>query len=174
MRSKTLISTTAFFAAFVFSAAFAGLFVDTSASSNSHIHHFHHQYDAVTADAIEDFLLKDISNGTLRDRQLYSLNDTYAPPFGTNSMDEYTDVIENYSNKSGSLEDANLPRDVRRAWHEHMQAWRDYSGFLRVSGDLNYTREELRIRDMQYENDINRTWYNVLRISRTYGAYVPY
>lgn len=172
MRSKKLLSITAFFAAFVFSAAFAGLFIDNSASYHNHTNCFHLQYDAVTADAIDDLLIRDIRNGESRFRQLDDMDDTLTPPFGTDSMDDYANVIEQYVDESSSMDDGNLPRDVRRAWRKHMQAWNDYAEFLKVSENLDYNDEELRIRDMQYENDINRTWYNLLRISRSYGSYV--
>lgn len=177
MRSKKLLSITAFFAAFVFSAAFAGLFIDDSANSTVYFNHdhtrcFHHQYDTVTADAIDDLLRKDINNGEARFRQLGEIEDTFNPPFGTSSMNDYAEIVELYANESSSMDDSNLPRDVRGAWRKHMRAWNDYAEFLKVADDLNYSREKLRIKDLQYGNEIDRTWYNLLRISRTYGSYV--
>ncbi len=176
MRSKKLISITAFFAAFVFSAAFAGLFIDDSASSNTYYHNhtscFNLQYDTVTADAIDDLLSRDVRNGNDRFRQLSAINEDFNPPFGTDSIDEYAEVVGSYADESSAMDDGNLPREVRQAWRKHMKAWKDYAEFLKVSDRLHYTDEELKIKDLQYGNDINRTWYNMLRISRTYGSYV--
>ncbi len=177
MRSKKLLSITAFFAAFVFSAAFAGLFIDDSTTStayfnHNHTHCFHLQYDTVTADAIDGFLRQDINNGERRFRQLDVVDETLTPPFGTSSMDEYAETVGKYVDESSSMDDGNLPRDVRGAWRKHMRAWNDYAEFLKVSDDLNYSRKKLRIKDLQYGIEIKRTWYNLLRISRTYGSYV--
>lgn len=177
MRCKKLLSITAFFAAFVFSAAFAGLFIDDSATStayfnHNHTHCFHLQYDTVTADAIDDLLRRDINNGETRFRQLSDIDDTFNPPFGTSSMDDYANIVEQYADESSNMDDGNLPRDVRQAWRTHMRAWKGYAEFLKVSDNLNYSDEELKIKDLQYGNEINRTWYNLLRISRTYGSYI--
>ena len=177
MRSKKLLSITAFFAAFVFSAAFAGLFINDSASSAVYFNHdhtrcFHHQYDTVTADAIDDLLRRDINNGEARFRQLELTDDSFNPPFGTSSMDDYASIVEQYADESSSMDDGNLPREVRQAWRRHMRAWNNYAKFLKVADKLEYSDEELKIKDLQYGNEINRTWYNVLRISRSYGSYV--
>ena len=177
MRSKKLLSITAFFAAFVFSAAFAGLFIDNSAASTTYFNHdhtncFHLQYDTVTADAIDDLLRRDINNGEARFRQLEAIDDSFNPPFGTSSMDDYANIVEDYSDESSSMDDGNLPRDVRQAWRKHMKAWNNYTEFLKAADNLDYSDEELKIKDLQYGNEINRTWYNMLRISRSYGSYV--
>lgn len=174
MRSKALISITAFFAAFVFSAAFASLFIDTTATQNAHNHTscFRLHYDTVTADAISDLLRRDIRNGEMRFRQLGEVESSLTPPFGDENMGEYAAIIEKYADESGSMDDGNLPRDVRQAWRKHMRAWKNYAEFLKDANDLDYNRSELEIKDASYSDEINRTWYNVLRISKNYGAFV--
>ncbi|CAN5675301.1 hypothetical protein BH20ACI4_BH20ACI4_19430 [soil metagenome] len=174
MRSKDIISTIAFISAFAISAAFASLFID---ESQTNFGTFENRNDRSSSCRTNDktctdilaLLVQDIRNGEQRRSRFdYSLNDE------ANVSVRRAASVEDYSNASGSMEDAHLPSDFRAAWREHMKAWSDYSEFLTEVSREKISESEFEQKENKYIYDINRTWGAVLKIGRGYGADSPY
>ena len=174
MRSKNIISTIAFITAFVFSAAFASLFIDESQTNfqtyeNRNVRTSNCRYNDKTCTDISALLIQDIRNGDQRrSRYDYSLGDN-----GNISV-RRAETVADYSDASSSMEDSHLPSDFRSAWREHMKAWRDYSEFLTDVSRNKIEDDEFERLEIQYIYDINKTWATVLKIGRGYGAESPY
>lgn len=176
MRSKNILSIIAFIIAFAFSAAFAGLFIakpiiqteslviaDYGAKRTS----CWKNRESYTADKIETFLRRDISNGNARDRKAYQSDED------VRSFAQYADAMEEYTDLANNLNENDLPQDFQIAWREHVSAWNDYSEFLKNSGRAETRNiEQFRRAHERYDNEISTTWYEVLRVGRTYGAEV--
>ena len=174
MRSKNIISTIAFITAFVFSAAFASLFINESQTNfptyeNRNVDTSDCRYNDKTCTDISALLIQDIRNGDQRrSRYDYSLGDN------GNISARRAETVADYSNASSSMEDSHLPSDFRSAWREHMKAWRDYSEFLTDVSRNKIENDEFERLEIQYIYDINTTWATVLKIGRSYGAESPY
>ncbi len=174
MRSKNIISTIAFITAFVFSAAFASLFINESqtnflTSENRNVSTSNCHSNDKTCTDISALLIQDIRNGDQRrSRYDYSLGDS-----GNISV-RRAETVADYSDASSSMEDAHLPSDFQTAWREHMKAWRDYSEFLTDVSRNKIEDDEFERLEVQYIYDINTTWATVLKIGRSYGAESPY
>lgn len=89
-------------------------------------------------------------------------------------FEAYTKAINEYVDKSESMNDADLPTDFQSAWREHMKAWRDYADFLNWSKTVKMEDSEFARLDNSYNRGISVTWREVLRVGRDYGATLPY
>lgn len=109
-----------------------------------------------SSNEIEQFLLRDISNGEVRNDYRYA--------------DDYALEVMTYWQASSNMDASRFPQDFQNAWREHMQAWGDYAKYLqdKKASQRNYSCGL----EKRYNAEINRTWEEVLRIGRTYGAYV--
>lgn len=118
---------------------------------------------------IERLINQDVRNGDLRDYKIRRLN-SVSPDKMT--ISEYTEFVNDYVNKSESMDDSGMPSDFQASWRRHMTAWRDYSDFLNEhqdsSGEMSET--EFNQSDREFNSEINRTWDQTLRIGRSYGA----
>ena len=174
MRSKNIISTIAFITAFVFSAAFASLFINESQTNflnyeNRNVGTSNCHNNDKTCTDISALLIQDIRNGDQRrSRYDYSLGDN-----GNVSV-RRAETVADYSDASSSMEDSHLPSDFRSAWREHMKAWRDYSEFLTDVSRNKIEDAEFERLESRYIYDINKTWATVLKIGRGYGTDSPY
>jgi hypothetical protein len=152
MRIKTIISTAAFVIAFIFSTAFANLFV-------------------TTADKISAFIIQDENNGRYVSEKTYVL--------GRNrnaSISDYAEIIEEYVDDANDMDANDLPADFQLAWSEHTKAWREYSYFLNKTARPLYNDDlspkELQKLDDFHNRKISKTWDEVLRVGSRYGAYI--
>ena len=87
---------------------------------------------------------------------------------------EYTTAVNEYVDKSESMNDADLPTDFQSAWREHMKAWRDYSNFLNKCETKKMDDSDFAQLDKNYNREISVTWQEVLQVGREYGATLPY
>lgn len=157
MRVKNILSLIVFAAAFAVSTALVGL-----------------TFDAGTAEKISVFLQKDVQNGAMRDAKVYRLkNDNKYNYSSANSlMSDYIAVTDEYINKSGSLDESQLPPDVQLAWLKHMKAWNNFEEFLNENQN-NANDYQYRSLYRKYDREITLTWYEVLRVSKQHGATIP-
>ncbi len=180
MRIKTILSIAAFSFAFIFSTAFAGLFIDKSepqtvfvvapvSSNTKPTSCFGRRANNSVAGKIEFILRQDDNYGRERDVKLRPTNgDFYRPSFA-----EYVSATSEYADKSGNLNDDGLPQEFQSAWQKHMKAWRDYADFLEeaertISDDSNFFQLS-----REYNRDIESTWQQVLLSGAKYGATAP-
>lgn len=87
---------------------------------------------------------------------------------------EYAKAVNEYVDKSESMNDADLPTDFQTAWREHMKAWRDYANFLNKCETKKMDDSDFAQLDKNYNREISVTWQEVLQIGRKYGATLPY
>lgn len=169
MRIKSILSLIAFFTTFIFCVTLIGL-----PKNNFYSRFSDANYSAQNRQNVRNFLWADINRG--RQRNIESSDDLVS----------LADSVESYVDEAQSSDDSNLPADLRAAWQQHMNAWREHSDFLNNvkaspdrldsydlgNNDLNLSDAEMQTYSNQ-SNEINRTWYEVLRVGRKYGAYVP-
>lgn len=182
MRSKNILSTVAFVAAFGLSAAFASLFITkptytyttTYTSNYQPKNHCRFRQTSPTADAITALIVADQANGQARGNAMYDIGESYPPSFNSVAFPDYAGAVEQYSDASSNMATDKLPLDFKAAWREHMKAWRDYSDFLNksmvLSGKNSLTKNEFDELDEMYGVEIARTWQKVLDIGEDYGA----
>ncbi len=178
MRSKHILSTVAFIAAFVFSTVLASFFipipqvlpVDYSVSnSNQPTSCFLRRKNFALGDKITAFIQKDENNG--------SGNDEAAGNFDWDdsaTVTAYAESVEEYVDESSSMNANAFPSDFQAVWRKHMKAWRDYSTFLNKTAanmdDDNMSFEDFQKFENFHNGEINRTFKEVLRIGTSYGA----
>lgn len=174
MRSKDILSIVVFITAFVFSSAFASLFIDKS-QTNSGFSTFEIRNAPCRADvdaktAIEELLYQDIRNGRER---LWRMDD-YSNSSANSYYSRYAVSVEKYAGDSGSMSYGHLPRDFQIKWRQHMRAWRDYANFLNKTKHSSHEFADSDFYRSSDEHifDINSTWYDVLRVGRKYCAVV--
>ncbi len=146
-------------------------FIGIPEQTPGHCAHYQHSQ---TAEKIESLLSLDIQNGNSRfmdSRGFESGEGTV----NARSFDRYANAVWDYSKKSASLDDSDLPQDFQDAWHTHMKAWDENAKFLnkmkQPSFRSKFTDEDIeRINDNQ-TNKINSSWYDVLNVAADYGAY---
>ncbi|HXG86094.1 MAG TPA: hypothetical protein VNI84_18890 [Pyrinomonadaceae bacterium] len=184
MRIKTILSIAAFSTAFIFSAAFAGLFIDKSENQSSPIigsgynrkptSCFKNGNKGATAEKITAILEQDDRNGVILDRKLYQIDGFYISPFKSSSFEQYADATSEYADESGSIEDDRLPQEFQTAWRAHIKAWRDYADFLENTKSAAVRTEmgEKTFETMsnKYNTNINLTWYAVLHLAAKNGS----
>lgn len=174
MRSKNILSIAAFITAFAFSAAFAGLFItkQTIPTQNYVIADYGAKRTScwkskhnLTADKIETFLRRDIGNGRERDRKAYQTSED------SRSFAQYAEAMEEYTVSANDLNESELPKDFQIAWREHVNAWNEYSEFLKNSGKAGTSNiEHFNRAHDRYDDEITATWNEVLRVARAYDA----
>ena len=176
MRSKNILSIAAFIIAFAFSAVFASLFVTKQtiptetyvfADSGTRPTSCWHSRESYTADKIETFLRRDISNGRERDRKAYQTGEDVG------AFAQYTEAMEEYTDLANELNESGLPQNFQIAWREHVSAWNNYTEFLKNSGKAETRNiEQFRRAHDRYDNEVDTTWDEVLRVAKAYGAEV--
>ncbi len=86
----------------------------------------------------------------------------------------YATAVNEYVDKSESMNDADLPTDFQSAWREHMKAWRDYANFLNKCETKKMDDSDFAQLDKNYNREISVTWQEVLQVGREYRATLPY
>ncbi|MDQ4122481.1 MAG: hypothetical protein M3209_13675 [Acidobacteriota bacterium] len=171
MTTKILTAALAFFTTFGFSSLLMQFALDKPQTRTG----TRWIYNKPINKQVLRFLESDIRNGQERMGRLSHPEWHYMPPFSRPSIAEYSEAVESYINKSGSMDDSELPHDFQIAWREHMKAWRDYSAFLQSLEDFSIEESDRRaIRKLHKEKDaqITATWFEVLKIAgKNYGAY---
>ena len=127
--------------------------------------------------SISDFLAQDVSNGRDRDLAVRSIYREDLSSEEIYSSAAYTQIINEYTEQSESLDDSGLPEEFQTAWQSHVQAWREHANFL----NENKTRCKMRkvkgeefVRTFkQQDAEITATWFKVLSVARKHGVYIP-
>lgn len=121
------------------------------------------------------FLERDIRNGQQRLAGLSQPEGFYTPFVSRFDLIEYSNAVSDYVNKSNSMDDSELPQDLRAAWREHMRAWMGYRNLLKEFQSYSARDfEDYGVERMHEDrtDEIDRTWFKVLRIAGdNYGAY---
>jgi len=151
--SRVIISIVAFTVAFIFSAGLVRIIFP--APVVNYVYVDRPRVIERSSNEIEQFLLRDISNGTALMDYKYT--------------DNYAEAVTNYWQASSSMDASRFPQDFQNKWNSHMQAWHNYAEFLAEtkSSSRSSCREGSRL-----VGEINRTWEEVKSTGRTYGAYV--
>lgn len=151
--SRVIISIVAFTVAFIFSAGLVRIIFPAPAVQ--YVFTERPRVYERSSNKIEQFLLRDISNGEARMDYKYT--------------NDYSEAVMDYWQASSSMDASDFPQDFQIKWRSHMQAWHNYADYLAE------TRSSAR-RDCsegrRLVNEINRTWEEVKSTGRTYGAYV--
>ncbi len=181
MRIKTILSTVVFIFAFVFSTAFASLFIDKSksllsvASSNSYRKPCEHKSQITNDDLrmqtqILNFLEEDRQNG----REL--ANDSIQIKAESEIARDKL-ATANLLRKMQQMKYINLPFDFQLAWENHVSAWEERADFLhRVNQARKYKiiDEELREEYWTQGNEINQTYIDLVSTARRHGVKFSY
>ncbi len=184
MRSKTILSTVAFIAAFAASAAFASLFVTKTQTVSDYVlvggykstSCFKYKNNSAAADKITALIRQDHINGRESSRGSYSASGDERPPFSSSLFPGYARSVERYADDSSGMKTGDLPGDFQNEWRAHMKAWREYSEFLnRIKDSSNrkgWSDAELEEVDDFHSREIERTWQAVLHTGASHGANV--
>lgn len=166
---KSLLSIVASTVTFGFSVVLVGLLFGFPQSNYDYTENLQTTCSDQTCYNIERLIYQDISNGRVRDLDTLSLNST-----NTDSLlfTQYTEFVNEYVDKSQSMDYSDLPSDFQNAWKRHMKAWRDYSNFLNKQNNSlqKMNNSEFNEYDKEFSLEINRTWSKTLCIGRSYGA----
>lgn len=161
---KFISSIVAFSLTFILSVALIGVPQDTFSTNFSH-----NSCHNSMGKKVVSLLRRDIRNGEVRRYEINQLfnNAERSTEF---SVEIYAEYVQEYVDKSQSMNDYDLPADFRASWRTHMKAWRDYSNFLNKlkRSDMNPNYSEFIEMDREYSREINRTWYKTLRIGKQY------
>jgi len=121
---------------------------------------------------ITRFLVRDVRNGRLRDREvrrkLYERRSTESV-LEESFLPEYSQATSAYVRRSSSMNDSFLPADLRYAWRKHMEAWQRHSAFLESAARGETGPDYLTTYDGT-QKEIEETWFQVLRIAERYGV----
>ena len=158
---KFITGIVAFTLTFVFSVALVGF-------PKADFLPFEAQFSSPTARNIASLVQRDVRNG---DERFNKINFSAER---TAYFEAYSDAVNEYVDKSESMDDVDLPADFQTAWREHMKAWRDYSNFLNKCGTKKMDDSEFGQLDRTYNREISVTWQEVLQVGREYGARLPY
>jgi hypothetical protein len=169
MRSKHIIAIVTFFTCFAVSSFLVGMIFPNDASNTelNQIVNLRPQADAEVSEKILVLLQQDGENGDQRDDEIF---DYWTENERVFSLTAKTRIFSDYAKNSATIDDSGLPQDFQTAWRKHMDAWADYSDFLRKVENAKMSSENINRVERQYESDINSTWYEVLHIARSYGA----
>lgn len=170
MKAIPILKIAAFSIAFIFSAAFAGLFVDKIGYQPNTISESYLQQDATELQKrIWLFLEEDRSNGAAMNSYLRS--------------SETMSVLESYETatidlvlKMNRMDDSGLPPDVRAAWQNHAAAWNEQARLMRrvVESGNRETLGDLRDDYRENGEEINRTYSVLLATADEYGVSFRY
>ncbi|HEY8562019.1 MAG TPA: hypothetical protein VIL74_16725 [Pyrinomonadaceae bacterium] len=150
--TRIITALIAFVATFIFSAGLVRIIFPAPATNYVYTER---SVLPATGNEIENFLLRDISNGTARIDNAYDSS--------------YADRVTEYWKASSSMDASRFPQDFQRAWNLHMQAWGNYAEYLQAKKVSN--RKSCGM-DNYYNAEIGRTWDDVTRIGGTYGSNV--
>jgi hypothetical protein len=193
MKLKSILSIVVFAAAFVSSAAVAGLFAVkteiqtiepifvSAASPGSDARPtqcFGHRHNAETSAVakINALLKQDDESGRAHHAKVQSLNVDDSTLFAADdsTFSDYAAVTTRYADQSGAMKDSGLPSDFQSTWRVHMRAWRDYADFLEAMKipEMRAAVDEdaFALLNKQYDADIKRTYLEVLRVAGSYGV----
>lgn len=167
---KIITALIAFATTFGTSTALTGLFVEkhqpliTVSRTNQ---------DVQTKQRILSLLRRDIQNGEDRLDKCSQAAEFWELS-SSDRLNIYSKAVSEYSNDSGSIDDANLPADFQRAWRQHMKAWHDYSVYLeqlkKSAASQKMTGDEIDEQLNDRDDLINRTWYRALAVASRYDA----
>lgn len=158
---KFITKIVAFTITFAFSVALIGL-------PKADFLPFENQINNQTQRNISLLLQRDVRNGEERDENINFRSEK------SSYLEATAEAVNEYVNKSESMNDADLPPDFQSAWHEHMQAWRDYAEFLNESKTIKTSSCVFNRLEENYNQEISATWIEVLRVGGEYGATLPY
>ena len=163
MRIKNIFSTAAFIVTFVFSSAFANLFIvksvavsETATSRSS----------CRTQQRMLNFLEQDRRYG----REL--AGDLASADYENNSVNEEAATLK-LARKMRRMDDSAMPLEFQTAWENHVRAWEDYADFLyrtnqtRMSESIDEVSDETRL---TRNREISRTYYVLLGVARQHGV----
>ena len=157
---KFITGIVAFTLTFVFSVALIGF-------PKADFVPFEVRGDSQVQQNVASLLRRDIRNGRERDKKLDEMDLLSEKPVYSEA---YIKVVNEYVDKSSSMDDADLPADFQVAWREHMQAWNDYADFINSSENGKTSSCMLSRLEDNYNQEISITWEEVLRVGREYGA----
>lgn len=169
--TKAIVGIVAFAAAFIFGTGLVRIFFPQPVTPRAPYRqdfNFRPPVRTALAAEIEDFIAMDERNGTERDSRTDARSLTSS---GTVS-EQHAESVMRYWQKSSAMDDSGFPRDFRKAWREHMQAWNDYADFIDENAGKRVNPAEFGAEERRLNAEISRTWYYLLRIGRTYGAEV--
>ncbi len=166
---KSTISIVAFTLTFGFSVVLVGLLFGFPQTSFDDLQTSQSRNFDQSAYDIFRLISQDELNGTMRDSSVIKMD---LSKQDKTAIAKYSKQVDRYLIKSTSIDDSNLPSDFRAAWHEHMNAWENYSEFLneRFESTTMISNEEFNKSEKKFDEEISRTWFETLRIARTYGA----
>jgi hypothetical protein len=170
MRSKDVLSVIAFIAAFGISVLVTPRQVWPVFESSSERSFTEREVQQ----KITSLLSQDIENGRIRDRKINRCGSSSEFGYQTR-FTKLVDATSEYADASASIDDSGLPRDFRRAWRKHMQAWQTHADYLEAmkNSSVSDRRGDFsRVYSLQ-NREISETWYEVLRLARERGAYIP-
>lgn len=169
MKSKHIIAVAMFFTCFAVSSFLVGLFFGKT-TTDAELYEIVTVKPQISRDAnqkVGALLRQDRQNGAIRNAKVlsYSVEDEQFL-----ALDEKTVIMSEYALDSASIDDSGLPHDFQIVWRKHMNAWDDYSNFLRKAENAEMNSEDIERLESNYDRDINTTWYEVLRVAAKYGA----
>lgn len=173
MTTKIITAALAFFTTFGFSSLMMQFAYDKSEPQpNATYARF---FGKPTNKKVLRFLQQDIRNGQEHQRIWSNRKWHRTSPSVRPWLAEYSEAVLIYVNKSGNMDDSELPQDLQIAWRQHMKAWQDYSEFLISLENLSadeMSKLNVRLRYEVKDARISSTWFNVLEIAgQNYGAY---
>lgn len=160
---RTVFGIVAFAATFIVSVSIVGIIFPAPVSpfANDGFSVRHRTHKGCKATKLENFIERDVLNGSLRDDR---------PVVGEKVSANYVSAVREYWESSSSMDASDLPSDFRDAWNDHMKAWRDYSRYLDSSAGRSATRSDFYTESRQFDREISRTWKIVLATAREHGA----
>ena len=173
MTTKIITAALAFFTTFGFSTLMLQFALDKNDTQTFTI--YNRLYGKPVNQKVLRFLQRDIDNGSERMAKLSHNEWYYAPPVSQSALIEYSEAVSDYAKESGSMDDSELPPDLKIAWRKHMEAWNNYSDFLNNRKNLSddeLRQPSFRKQHSEKEAQIAATWYKVLRIAgNEHGAF---
>lgn len=170
MRNTRIITAIiAFVVTFVFSAGLVRILF--GAPEVQTVYRYKPQCADRYASDIESFIWQDIRNGETQMERI-SVKSGFELKPSNEFFTQYADAVSEYVNKSSSMDDSQLPENLRTAWRKHMEAWQNYSDFLTEVKNSRKTLsdDEFRISEKRLDYEISQTWHEVIRLGRSYGA----
>lgn len=192
MKIKSILRIAAFSITFIFSAAFAGLFIEKSETrTNLVVPSFNSGMKrtscfgyakgslAGVAGKINYILQKDDDNGRAHTAKIRRVSADNQPPFNDDAaFDAYADATVELALSSGAIDRDGVSPEFKSVWRTHMQAWRDYADFLESMKTASVRHEVGTLAfdevNEQFSDEINRSWYEVLRVADENGVDTRY
>lgn len=172
---KSVISIIAFTLAFGFSVVLVGLIFGFPQTENKakvlEINSSHKRCQNQKQRGIESLLGQDVRNGDIRNIELQKVFRESDSTSYESVISDYSKLIGKYVDSSESINDSDVPSELRREWREHMKIWRDYSDFLNKTANSTekMSNSEFSQLEDKYNAEISRTWYAVLDTAEDYN-----